>query len=109
MKKITKLFEKLVFLPARKINSLEEKKKRIEFLVYFFDVFFWIIIFTIYMYSREIISEYQVSNSVVLTLSFIMVALTLVLIYKHIMYMNEIRELVEKYIKKIKIIEREEL
>ena len=109
MKKILMFFEKFIFLPSRKINSLEEKKKRLDFLVYFFEVFFTIMIFAIYIYSSNIIIESQTTNNDKIILSFCMVAVTLYFFYKHIMYMNEIRNLVEKHTEKIKRIEREEL
>lgn len=106
MKIKRKVFEKILFFPANKVDSLKQKQKRLDFLIFFFDVFVRILLISMYVYYKEIIESLDITKDLMLALIYLLLPIILYLVYKHIKYINLMKTVANNYL--IELIEEEE-
>ena len=106
MKTKREVIEWILFFPSVKVDSLKKKKERLDFLIFFFDIFGRILLLTIYVYYKGIIENLNVSQDVMIALIWLLVPAVLYLIYKHIKYTNLIKNDAMDYV--IELIKEEE-
>lgn len=106
MKTRREVVEKILFFPNNKVDSLEKKQKRLDFLIFFFDVFVRILLISIYVYYKEIIESLDITQDLMLALIYLLLPFIIYLVYKHIKYTNLMKTVASNYL--IELIKDEE-
>lgn len=106
MKTKREVMEWILFFPSVKVDSLKKKKERLDFLIFFFDMFVRCVLVLMYIYYKDIIENLNVSQDVMIALIWLLVPFVLYLMYKHIKYTDLMKTVALSYL--LELTEEEE-